>query len=319
MTRNIGTLVGLRRGELLEVGVGPLDAESGGDPEHARDQASGARERGTTSGSARRWPASGVELEARVRQPLLPPPSRGAARRWGLALRRSGASSPRRPPARIPTAAGSSRRCRRPGRWRPGRRRRAASRPGDCARLGSGAAALSDVPSAARSQSASSEKGSAGTSELKPLAELRRARPSGARAAESLELGALLGVDPGNLVVRRRCCDDDDSVDEVRVAGRESQRDATAGRPARDADPFDVQRVEHRRDVVRGRAHRRPPFGGHGIRAPVSGPVDREQRHVALLRSAPDRDRSCRRPARCGRRRRGRSPFGAQARARACS
>ncbi len=95
--------------------------------------------------------------------------------------------------------------------------------------------------------------------------------------AQSLELGALVGVDPGDVLVGRRCRDHDGSIDTLRVTRGESQRDAPARRPADDADPLDVQAVEHGRDVVRRRSDGRDAAAGDGIRAPVARPVDREK------------------------------------------
>jgi hypothetical protein len=105
----------------------------------------------------------------------------------------------------------------------------------------------------------------------------------GSQLAESRELAALLGRDPGDLVVRRRRREDDESVHEIRPAGCEGESDAPTRRPPDHAHALDAEGIEHRREVVRGGCHGRPLSGGNGIRAAVSGPIDGEERHISPL------------------------------------
>jgi hypothetical protein len=102
----------------------------------------------------------------------------------------------------------------------------------------------------------------------------------GRQAAEPLQLLALLGGDPRNLVVGRRRSDDGHSVDEVRPACRQSQRDSPARAPACDPRRLREQALEHGGEVVCGGCDRRPLSGGDRMRPAVPRAVDRDQPHV---------------------------------------
>ena len=93
-------------------------------------------------------------------------------------------------------------------------------------------------------------------------------RRVGRQAAEPLELDALLALDPGHLVVGRRCSDHGHAIDEVGAARGERQRDASSGRPAGDADALDAHAVEHGGDLVRRGGDRRPGPGCDGSEPP---------------------------------------------------
>ena len=73
-----------------------------------------------------------------------------------------------------------------------------------------------------------------------------------------LEAFVLLGRDPRHVFVRGGSTGDDNPVDEVGPAGREGERDSSAGGPTGYSDRAGSERVEQGRRIIRGCADAAP-------------------------------------------------------------